>query len=57
MISVSASAIGTCDGHPHAGTHRYIFPRVAPGAALTVLIGLIFTALAVLGFEKLATFT
>jgi purine-cytosine permease-like protein len=55
MISVSASAIGTVIGIPTPELTD-VLPASAAWVALTIFIGLVFTVLAVLGFEKLAKF-
>jgi purine-cytosine permease-like protein len=55
MISVSATAIGAVIGIPTPALTD-LLPSSTRWAVLTVAIGLVFTALAVLGFEKLAKF-
>jgi purine-cytosine permease-like protein len=55
MISVSATAIGTLFG-VRTPELTDMMPTSVGWVALTLGIGLVFTALAVLGFEKLAKF-
>jgi purine-cytosine permease-like protein len=55
MISVSASAFGTVLGI-RTPELTDVLPASAAWTALTILIGCVFTVLAVLGFEKLAKF-
>jgi purine-cytosine permease-like protein len=55
MISVSATAIGILLGIPVPALTD-VYPTSIGWALLTFTIGLLFTALAILGFEKLSNF-
>ncbi len=55
MISVSATAVSSMIGLPTPGLTD-VLPSSATWALLTILIGIVFTALAILGFEKLSKF-
>jgi purine-cytosine permease-like protein len=55
MISVSASAIGTLVGIPTPQLSD-VLPASFEWAVLTILLGCVFTVLAVFGFEKLSRF-
>ncbi len=55
MISVSATAIGLGFGIPTPSLDDWM-PNSVPWVALTLIIGVLFTVLAVLGFEALSRF-
>jgi cytosine permease len=55
MISVSATALGTLIGIPTPALSD-VLPASASWVILTILVGLLFTGLAILGFEKLSKF-
>jgi cytosine permease len=56
MISVSATAIGALIGIPTPALTD-VLPTSGAWVALTIAIGLLFTSLAILGFEKLSKFS
>ena len=55
MISVSATAVGSMLGVPTPELSD-VLPSSAAWVLITVCIGIVFTALAILGFEKLSKF-
>jgi len=55
MISVSATAVAALFGLPSPGLDE-LLPSSAAWAALAFLIGIAFTVMAILGFEKLSRF-
>jgi cytosine permease len=55
MISVSATAVGSMLGVPTPELTD-VLPSSATWVLITVCIGIVFTALAILGFEKLSKF-
>jgi cytosine permease len=55
MISVSATAVGSMLGVPTPELTD-VLPSSGTWVLITILIGIVFTALAILGFEKLSKF-
>jgi purine-cytosine permease-like protein len=55
MISVSATAVSSMIGVPTPELTD-VLPSSATWALMTIVIGIVFTALAILGFEKLSKF-